>query len=107
MIKFLSQGLDDMESDLFGGSLGKTAIPSKSSKPTKPSSETKDKAKAESKPPNTEDSAKSANNTRPKSISPEPTKPTSAPKGTQLHVRLIVTLITICWFASHCILSAE
>ena len=71
------QGLDDMESDLFGGSLTKKDTPSKSSKSSKTPTDTdsKERTKTDGKPPST-----------PSSISPEPKKSTlnSSRKGMPL-----------------------
>ncbi|XP_067043512.1 fas-binding factor 1-like isoform X1 [Acropora muricata] len=66
-------GLDDMESDLFGGSLGRSATPSKVSKPAKTSLDTKNTAKPGRKP--SEDSSNLEKSNRGKDISPEPAKP--------------------------------
>ena len=62
----LLQGLDDMESDLFGGSLGNKATPSKSSKPSKAAaSDSKEKLKTDKNPPASGDLAvKSANSNK-------------------------------------------
>ena len=78
-----------MESDLFGGSLGRKTTPNKSSKPVKTPSDSKDRTKNDSNPSPAGDSAKLRNNTRPRSISPEPTNSTvstSSVKGTPIRV---------------------
>lgn len=62
-----------MESDLFGGSLGRSATPSKVSKPAKTSLDTKNTAKPGRKP--SEDSSNLEKSNRGKDISPEPAKP--------------------------------
>ena len=58
-----------MESDLFGGSFGRSKV----SKPGKTSSDTKNTAKPGRKP--SEDSSKLENSNRERNISPEPAKP--------------------------------
>ncbi|XP_068761352.1 fas-binding factor 1 homolog [Montipora capricornis] len=68
-------GLDDMESDLFGGSLSRKATPSKTSSPEKALSDSKSTAKPGRKP--SEDSSKLAKSSKERNISPEPTKPSS------------------------------
>ena len=71
----LLQGLDDMESDLFGGSLSRKAAPSKTSSPKKALSDSKSTAKPGRK--SSEDSSKLAKSSKERNISPEPTKATS------------------------------
>lgn len=60
------QGLDDMESDLFGGSLGNKTTPGKSSKPSKAAApDSKEKLKTDKNPRTSGDPAvKSANSNK-------------------------------------------
>ena len=65
---YVLQGLDDMESDLFGGSLGKKSTPSKSPKPVKSASEKK-KTGTDSKLPSTSSSAADSTKSKMASVS--------------------------------------
>lgn len=77
---YLLQGLDDMESDLFGGSLGNKETPSKSPKPSKAAApDSKEKLKIDKNPPTSGDPAvKSANSNKTQPI------PSSSANGIRL-----------------------
>lgn len=74
------QGLDDMESDLFGGSLGNKSTPSKSPKPSKAAApDSKEKLKTDKNPPTSgEPAVKSTNSNK-----TQPT-PSSSANGIRL-----------------------